>query len=347
MIFCCAACGARLEIMDEAAQRGAKVRCPRCSVALMIHKDLAPEAPLFDSAYQAPACISPDAPASDSASANDDLFAGIDPGLSSASINSNGAKKNDPENLFSDLGLDDQVNSGLQGLGNIDVKAPGFSLEGKEFDKANIAACQEDFGSPFDEFESILPQGKPVSIRRKAARSESLSTTCVWAVRRYGSRVGSVVGAVALGMLAAGIIAWTINNYLDMREAEKAELLVEDVTDGFYETRDGRFVFLVSGKVVNRSLESKPAVNVVVELIRGTKISRVAKGVAGSAPTPEELYAITSAADNQDLQQKLAVKGHLIDPAGSAMFGVIFYEYPDDIAEHSVRVRVGEGSGVN
>jgi DNA-directed RNA polymerase subunit RPC12/RpoP len=343
MIFCCAACGARLEIMDEAAQRGAKVRCPRCSVALMIHKDLAPEAPLFDSACQAPACTSPSATASDSASANDDLFAGIDPGLSSASINSNGVTKNTSENLFSDLGLDDQVNGGLHGLGNIDVNAPGFSLEGKEFNKANNAVCQEAFSSPFDEFELTLPQGKPALGSRKAVRSESLCATCVWAVRRYGPRAGSIVGAVALGALAAGIIAWTINNYLDRREAKKAELLVEDVIDGFYETRDGRFVFLVSGTVVNRSLESKQAVNVVVELIRGSKVSRVAQGVAGSAPTPEELYAITSAADNQDLQQKLAVKGHIIDPADSAIFGVVFYEYPDDIAEHSVRVRVGGG----
>lgn len=122
------------------------------------------------------------------------------------------------------------------------------------------------------------------------------------------------------------------------------DMVARDVSNGLYETQHGRPVFYVRGEVENRS-GKKGKLKVRAEILDGAQLVRAAEGYVGSAPSPEELYAITAAEDLQALNTKLDKQAKEIDPGQRASFLLAFYEYPPDLSSFRLKVTVLEPSG--
>ena len=121
--------------------------------------------------------------------------------------------------------------------------------------------------------------------------------------------------------------------------ARPGDLLAVDVSNGLYETRGQRDVFYVRGEVENRG--SSPArARVIVEILDGSAPLTRADVLAGSAPTAEQLYEVTSAADLSALNARLATAAGEVKPGARAPFLVAFHEYPPELSQYRLRVTV-------
>ncbi|HZA14351.1 MAG TPA: hypothetical protein VE618_07640, partial [Myxococcaceae bacterium] len=121
--------------------------------------------------------------------------------------------------------------------------------------------------------------------------------------------------------------------------ARPGDLLAVDVSNGLYETRGQRDVFYVRGEVENRG--SSPArARVIVEILDGSAPLTRADVLAGSAPTAEQLYEVTSASDLTALNARLATTAEDVKPGARAPFLVAFHEYPPELSQYRLRVTV-------
>jgi predicted Zn finger-like uncharacterized protein len=118
----------------------------------------------------------------------------------------------------------------------------------------------------------------------------------------------------------------------------KEKLVASDVTNGLYETVTGRNLFYVRGVVTRFSGPETGTVRVVVEIANRDGTVRKAKGLAGSSPTPDQLFHVSQADDLVALEKELAKKAPRVAVGGSAPFAVAFYDYPDDFSEARLRV---------
>ena len=72
---------------------------------------------------------------------------------------------------------------------------------------------------------------------------------------------------------------------------------------------------------------------------------RAVEGYAGSTPTPEELYQVTSAQDLASLVERLEQAAGAVAPKASAPFFLPFAEYPPDLSRFRLKVTVVESNG--
>ena len=117
-----------------------------------------------------------------------------------------------------------------------------------------------------------------------------------------------------------------------------------DLSNGLYDTRSGKPVFFVRGEVKNRGGKAG-RVKVKAEIMDGATLVRSAEVFAGTAPTPEELFGIGSAADVDALAGRLEKAAAQVAPGQSAPFLITFYEYPPDLSGFRLKVTVTEASG--
>jgi hypothetical protein len=143
---------------------------------------------------------------------------------------------------------------------------------------------------------------------------------------------GRLQGRVGWRELSLGR-AWSL-----FWQNQEGEFKVLGVTNGLYDTQAGRPVFVVRGSVKNESKERKGPIKVTAELRKGSAIARSAEILAGEAPTAEEVFQAINPAAVGTLNQRLARKARAIDAGSSAEFAIVFFEYPDDISDHQLRL---------
>jgi predicted Zn finger-like uncharacterized protein len=112
------------------------------------------------------------------------------------------------------------------------------------------------------------------------------------------------------------------------------------IASGVYDTAAGRPVLFVRGRVENRGKKTR-AVRVVAELVGDSGVASKAETLAGSEPGPEDVYALSSAADAQKLMNSLESGGsdRMLGPGKSAPFFAVFADAPQDLQGEKLHVR--------
>ncbi|MGQ0505378.1 MAG: zinc-ribbon domain-containing protein [Myxococcaceae bacterium] len=124
---------------------------------------------------------------------------------------------------------------------------------------------------------------------------------------------------------------------------ENPALVTRDISNGLYDTRSGRPVFYVRGEVENRGAALRP-VKIRAEILDGERLVRAAEGWAGAMPNPEELFALSTKEDLEELNVKLEKRAVPVPKGGSAPFAVAFHEYPPALSGLRLKVTVVEGA---
>jgi predicted Zn finger-like uncharacterized protein len=112
-----------------------------------------------------------------------------------------------------------------------------------------------------------------------------------------------------------------------------------DISNGLYDTRNGRPVFFVRGELKNRTSSATKA-KVRAEILDGNTSIRHADVWVGTTPTPEELYAIATSEDVDHLLEKVGRSAIDVPPGEKRAFLVPFYEYPPDLKGFRLKVSV-------
>ncbi|MBZ4370249.1 zinc-ribbon domain-containing protein [Corallococcus sp. AS-1-6] len=113
--------------------------------------------------------------------------------------------------------------------------------------------------------------------------------------------------------------------------------VASDVSNGLYETRDGRMLFVVRGEAENRT-GAAAAVRVRAALFDGDQRVRSTEGLAGALATPEELHAVTTREAATALRQRMDAASLPVPPGGKVPFLVLFQEFPTDLTGHRLEV---------
>ncbi|RKH68458.1 hypothetical protein D7X96_17415 [Corallococcus interemptor] len=113
--------------------------------------------------------------------------------------------------------------------------------------------------------------------------------------------------------------------------------VASDVSNGLYETRDGRMLFVVRGEAENRT-GAAAAVRVRAALFDGDQRVRSTEGLAGALATPEELHAVTTREAATALRQRMDAASLPVPPGGKVPFLVMFQEFPADLSGFRLEV---------
>jgi hypothetical protein len=155
-----------------------------------------------------------------------------------------------------------------------------------------------------------------------------------------------VVAVLVVGLVAVGS-AWLNEGRVDlaslspsrMRElvAPTRTLVARELSNGLYETREGRPVFFVRGEAENRG--NAPARVVArVSMYDGEQRVQSAEGLAGAVPTPEEFYSLSDAKSATALRARLDAEASEVAPGARVPFIVFFHEYPEGLADFRLEV---------
>lgn len=152
---------------------------------------------------------------------------------------------------------------------------------------------------------------------------------------------GLVGAALAIAViLAASIGEDGAGGWLGLSTG--SDLVATRVVSGLYDTSSGRPVFFVRGRVENRGRKQHGPVRVVAELVADTGAEAHAEAIAGSEPTPEDIYGVTSAAEAQKLSRALdsADGERRLQPGASLPFFAVIADPPRDLERHKLHVRL-------
>ena len=104
-------------------------------------------------------------------------------------------------------------------------------------------------------------------------------------------------------------------------------------------TASGRPLVFVRGQVTPRGAAPPGPLRVRADLMRAGKVLATAEGTAGAVPTPEELAAVASPADEDRLRAALAARAPAAPLAGQPLpFVVTFLDAPADLGGVTFRV---------
>jgi hypothetical protein len=216
--------------------------------------------------------------------------------------------------------------------------------KGNPFELSPAETLEVDQGPPLDRLGDrrpaasatrappSLPKPPSVSAARQVRASPVAVVPPATATRKSRPRTAwSSLMTWALPFMAVALLGWSATSYRfeQSQQSAKTALSVVDLSSGYYPTREGRSLYVVRGRVLNPSLERLGPVKVIVELRRGSSLARRAEGYVGAMPSPEALYSISSST---------ALASLVPQPTGADRFLVVFYEYPEDLAEHTVKV---------
>jgi hypothetical protein len=110
-----------------------------------------------------------------------------------------------------------------------------------------------------------------------------------------------------------------------------------DLTNGLYETRSGRPVLYLRGRVQNHG-EPTARVRVRAELWDSGRRMKTGETVAGASATPEELWQAGTAAEVEALRKKLLASATPVSDGRSVEFLIVFDEPPAELAGLRLRV---------
>jgi hypothetical protein len=110
-----------------------------------------------------------------------------------------------------------------------------------------------------------------------------------------------------------------------------------DVSPGTYETRSGRSLLYVRGRVLNRGAPSA-RVRVRAEVWDGAQAVKSGETLAGAIATPEELWRAASPADVDALRARLLGAAKPVPDGQGADFLVLLDEAPRDLSGLRLKV---------
>jgi predicted Zn finger-like uncharacterized protein len=117
-----------------------------------------------------------------------------------------------------------------------------------------------------------------------------------------------------------------------------------DVTNGLYETRGGRPLAYVRGRVENRG-QRPGQVKVRAEIWDGSQLLGSSEGLAGVLPTPEEMVQASTRRDVEALRARLQ-QGAPAVPAGKGTdFVLLFDEPPAEVSGLRLKVTAAAADG--
>ena len=117
-----------------------------------------------------------------------------------------------------------------------------------------------------------------------------------------------------------------------------------DVTNGLYETRGGRPLAYVRGRVENRG-QRPGQVKVRAEIWDGSQLLGSSEGLAGVLPTPEEMVEASTRRDVEALRARLQ-QGAPAVPAGKGTdFVLLFDEPPAEVSGLRLKVTAAAADG--
>ncbi|MGO8970213.1 MAG: zinc-ribbon domain-containing protein [Myxococcaceae bacterium] len=117
-----------------------------------------------------------------------------------------------------------------------------------------------------------------------------------------------------------------------------------DVTNGLYETRGGRPLAYVRGRVENRS-QRPGQVKVRAEIWSGSQLLGTSEGLAGVLPTPEEMVEASTRRDVEALRARLQEGAPAVPPGTGADFVLLFDEPPTEVAGLRLKVTAAAAEG--
>ena len=117
-----------------------------------------------------------------------------------------------------------------------------------------------------------------------------------------------------------------------------------DVSNGLYETRGGRPLAYVRGRVENRG-DRPGQVRVRAELWDGSQLLGSAEGLAGILPTPEEMVEAGTRRDVEALRARLQQGAPLLAPGLGTDFVVLFDEPPAELTGLRLKVSAAAVDG--
>ena len=126
-------------------------------------------------------------------------------------------------------------------------------------------------------------------------------------------------------------------------EQERAPIVVKRYARRrLYDTAGGKPVFYVRGRVENRTSKVRGPVRVTAELVADGAPEAKAEAIAGSEPTPEDVWSVRSPADVDRLSRTLqsARVERKLDPGASLPFFAVISEPPEDLHRHRLQIRV-------
>ena len=367
MIVKCEKCQTRFKIPDDkVTDRGVKVRCTKCQNTFRVTKADAADAPRaeagtarttpktptrglkpkktdpLDELLRTPAPGSAPSKAPDpfidmapsatsSAPPLNDLGIELDmPAPHTAPASS--ARAPAPSIEFGDL----DAGSGLE----LDVPSPRTPARGTALQPAEAPPRPAAPSVPLARLQLVKAQAPEVSVEAPPA------------AQRTGGWVSNLTTAAAMLLILLSVGAVYLNegklDALDFSSERFKSLLgpagplvVTDLSNGLYETQQGRPVFYVRGQIENRSTRPAKA-KVRAEILDGAQLVRGVEALAGTTPSPEDLYAITTASDADALLAKLDKRANVLRGGGKAPFVLVFYEYPPDLSTYRLHVTVSE-----
>ncbi|HEX9573919.1 MAG TPA: zinc-ribbon domain-containing protein [Myxococcales bacterium] len=122
----------------------------------------------------------------------------------------------------------------------------------------------------------------------------------------------------------------------------RSDVVATRIVSGLYDTASGKPVFYVRGRVENRGRKPHGPVRVVAELVAGGETEGKAEAIAGAEPSPEDVYALRSAADADRLQRTLlgADAERRLAPGASLPFFAVIADPPTDLQRHRLHLRL-------
>ncbi len=121
-------------------------------------------------------------------------------------------------------------------------------------------------------------------------------------------------------------------------------ILTLDVSNGLYETRGGRPLAYVRGRVENRGLRSSPVL-VRAEIWDGSQLLEKSEGLAGVLPTPEEMVEASTHRDVEALRARLQQRAPAVAPGKATDFVLLFDEPPPGAAGLRLKVSAAAAEG--
>lgn len=110
-----------------------------------------------------------------------------------------------------------------------------------------------------------------------------------------------------------------------------------EVTPGTYQTRSGRSLLYVRGRVLNRGAPAG-RIRVRAEVWDGTQAVKTGETLAGAIATPEELWRAATTADIEALRARLLAAATQVADGQQADFLVLLDEAPPDLSGLRLRV---------
>jgi predicted Zn finger-like uncharacterized protein len=170
--------------------------------------------------------------------------------------------------------------------------------------------------------------------------------------RGTAQRLSGTVGNIGIAAVLVLVLAAVGNVYVNEGRLDWAALsprrwaalfapptgiVTLDVSNGLYETRGGRPLAYVRGRVENRG-QRPGQVKVRAEIWDGSQLLGSSEGLAGVVPTPEEMVQASTRPDVEALRARLQQGAPAVPPGKGTDFVLLFDEPPAEVSGLRLKV---------